>query len=393
MKSFNAFRLIIDLFSMMWNALRGRPRAAQIAQKESAAAVDETTSPEPLPAVHEHEPKRVVTASEPPSQRETVLTATIYIDAAETAAADDMTEQIFMAETETAETDTPVLENDAADTVDAAIGEIAIDEETAMAGDQPQQPLPPADKDDARLQAAEQNGHMAEIYDAVAITEATAAERIAEAEIDPAEKMPAEQWVDLNGESVALTAVLESLLFVSDTALEPARAAKVLPCTVEQIEAGLQRLRMIYQHEGRGLRVQERGGRYLLVTMPTAAPVIEAFLNLDLDTRLSGPALEALAVIAYRQPVTRSQIEAVRGVDCGHVLRVLLQHELIEEAGRLETPGRPILYGVTDRFLQHFGLTSMSELPKLETNEADMLWAATQLAEETGAGDAVNSQE
>ncbi|MCB9159080.1 MAG: SMC-Scp complex subunit ScpB [Caldilineaceae bacterium] len=99
-----------------------------------------------------------------------------------------------------------------------------------------------------------------------------------------------------------------------------------------------------------------------------------------ISTRLSGPALETLAVIAYRQPVTRAQVEAVRGVDCSGVLRSLLQRGLIEDAGRLETVGRPILYSVTDLFMQHFGLTGMNELPELKTDEADTLWAATELA-------------
>jgi segregation and condensation protein B len=93
-------------------------------------------------------------------------------------------------------------------------------------------------------------------------------------------------------------------------------------------------------------------------------------LNLDATTRLSGPALEALAVIAYRQPVTRAQIEAVRGVDCSGVLRSLQQRGLIEEVGRLDAPGRPVLYAVTDLFMQHFGLLGLSELPPL--GQADL---------------------
>ena len=101
--------------------------------------------------------------------------------------------------------------------------------------------------------------------------------------------------------------------------------------------------------------------------------LVEAFLNLDATTRLSGPALEALAVIAYRQPVTRAQIEAVRGVDCSGVLRSLQQRGLIEEVGRLDAPGRPVLYGVTDLFMQHFGLMGLSELPPLGQTEIGRL--------------------
>ncbi len=132
---------------------------------------------------------------------------------------------------------------------------------------------------------------------------------------------------------------------------------------------------------GRGLRVQKHNNRFQLVTDPSLAPLIETFLELDLSTTLSGPALETLAIVAYRQPVARAQIEAVRYVDCAGVLRSLLQRGLVEEVGRLETVGRPILYGVTDHFLQHFGLIEMTELPPLETADTDALWAATALAD------------
>lgn len=141
------------------------------------------------------------------------------------------------------------------------------------------------------------------------------------------------------------------------------------------------RLDRLYRENGRGLRLLERDDTFHLVTLPEAAPAIEIFLSLDLTTKLSGPALEALAVIAYRQPVTRAQIEAVRGVDCAGVLRSLLQRGLVEEMGRLDTVGRPILYGVTDLFMHHFGLTGMGELPPLATEAADTLWAATELAD------------
>ncbi len=192
--------------------------------------------------------------------------------------------------------------------------------------------------------------------------------------------IPEEILIQVGGEQMALTTMVESLLFVAERPTEPLQFAKVLDLSVEQVEAALSRLTWLYQSEARGIRVQERNGRYVLVSMPAAANAIETFLNLDLSMKLSGPALEALAIVAYRQPVTRQQIEAVRGVDCGHVLRVLLQHDLIEEVGRLETAGRPILYGVTDLFMQHFGLTNLGELPKLEITEADLLWATTEIA-------------
>lgn len=188
-------------------------------------------------------------------------------------------------------------------------------------------------------------------------------------------------YVESGGERVALAAALESLLFVAAQPVEANHLARVLGVEQEQVELGLDQLAQSYQQIGRGLRVQVRNGSYSLVTAPATAELIERFLALDSTTRLSGPALETVAVIAYRQPVTRAQIEAVRGVDSAGVLRSLLQRGLIEEVGRLETVGHPILYGVTDFFLQHFGLTDLSQLPPLDAAEADLLTTATQLAE------------
>ncbi len=179
-----------------------------------------------------------------------------------------------------------------------------------------------------------------------------------------------------------LTGMLEALLFVCDAPASPAQFAQALSRPEAEILAGLTDLQILYKETGRGLRLQERNGRYALVTAPQAAGAIEAFLNLDLSSHLSAPALEALAIVAYRQPVTKAQVEAVRGVDCGGVLRTLLQRGLIEDVGRLETVGRPILYGVTDLFMQHFGLENLQDLPPLQTVDADALWAATELAEE-----------
>ncbi len=187
--------------------------------------------------------------------------------------------------------------------------------------------------------------------------------------------------VVVNEKSVALVAALEALLFVSDAPVEVTSLAKVLAVTSEALYAALKTLAYQLEAHGRGVRLQEHNGKFQLVTLPTCAPLIETFLNIDTSTKLSAPALETLAIIAYRQPVTRSQIEAVRGVDSAGILRSLLQRGLIEEAGRLEGVGRPIVYNVTDLFMQHFGLTGLDELPVLETTEADTLWAATKLAE------------
>lgn len=182
----------------------------------------------------------------------------------------------------------------------------------------------------------------------------------------------------------ALSVVLESVLFVASEPVTPVQLARSLQVSEAEVQAGLAALADHYRSSGRGLQLQQLHGKVQLVTAPVVAMYVEAFLNLDATARLSGPALETLAVVAYRQPVTRAQVEAIRGVDCAGVLRSLVQRGLIVEVGRLESAGRPILYGVTELFMQHFGLADLSDLPPLEENEADRLWAATLLAEADG---------
>lgn len=198
-----------------------------------------------------------------------------------------------------------------------------------------------------------------------------------DAPLDESQESP-----ESDGAPLPLISTLESLLFVADEPVEPARLAQALRCSVADVNTGLARLRGEYETHNRGVRLQERNGRFQMVTNPAAAQAVEDFLSLDLTTKLSGPALETLAIIAYRQPVTRVQVEAVRGVDCSGMIRKLEQQGLVEEVGRMETPGRPILYGVTDLFLQHFGLTGLAELPALPEMDADSLRAIMALAEE-----------
>jgi len=110
-----------------------------------------------------------------------------------------------------------------------------------------------------------------------------------------------------------------------------------------------------------------------LVSAPEAAPYVERFLGLSLSGKLSAAALETLAIIAYKQPITRPQIEAIRGVNSDGALRTLMSKGLIEEVGRLDSVGHPILFGTTFEFLQYFGLSSLSELPPLEIQSISSL--------------------
>jgi len=160
--------------------------------------------------------------------------------------------------------------------------------------------------------------------------------------------------------------LVEALLFVAGEPVTVAQLARALEVPPDAVEAALDVLRA--QNE-RGTRVQRLEGKLQLVSAPEAAPAIERFLGVQASARLSAAALETLAIIAYRQPITRAQIDAIRGVDSGGVVRALLARELVAEAGRLDTVGRPILYAVTDQFLRQFGLTSLGELPPIDLPE------------------------
>lgn len=163
---------------------------------------------------------------------------------------------------------------------------------------------------------------------------------------------------------LGLTAQVESLLFVADEPLSVSRLSEALDATGAEIEQALAQLEALYA--GRGLCLQRIDTRVQLTTAPEAAPYVERLLGLEARMHLTQAALEAVAIIAYRQPITRPEIEAIRGVGSDSVLRTLLGAGLIERAGRADSVGRPYLYTTTAEFLQHFGLRSLGELPSLE---------------------------
>jgi len=164
-----------------------------------------------------------------------------------------------------------------------------------------------------------------------------------------------------------LEALIEALLFVADGPTAINDLAKALKVETEAVRLALDKLETSL--EGHGLRLQRFNDRVQLVTASEAAPYIERFLGLESSSRLSTAALETLAIVAYRQPVTRAQIEAIRGVSSGAVLRTLVAKGLIAPIDRLEQAGRPILYGTTFEFLQYFGLQGLSDLPPLNEHE------------------------
>jgi len=162
-----------------------------------------------------------------------------------------------------------------------------------------------------------------------------------------------------------LPGLLETLLFVSPAPVSVARLAEACGTGTANIESALADLSRSLSEAGRGIRMQRKDDRVSLTSAPEHAPYVERLLGLDPSARLSNAALEALAVIAYRQPITRTDIEAIRGVNCDGVLRTLIARELVEATGRLEQAGRPYLYCTTFQFLQYFGLNSLTELPAL----------------------------
>jgi segregation and condensation protein B len=165
---------------------------------------------------------------------------------------------------------------------------------------------------------------------------------------------------------------IEALLFVAAGPVAPTQLADALGKTTLEIEQGLKDLDQFYISES-GLRLQWHAGKVQITTSPLTGSVIERFLGLDATARLSRAALETLTIITYRQPITRPGVDAIRGVSSDGVLRSLLSKGLVEEVGRTEGPGRPILYGTTTEFLQHFGLTSITELPPFEPGKDEVL--------------------
>lgn len=163
------------------------------------------------------------------------------------------------------------------------------------------------------------------------------------------------------------TALLESILFVASGPVSTARLGTVLDISTDSVRSILRDMEVDYAT--RGLRLQWVGQNVQLTTAPEAGEVIEHFLGLEVTSRLSQAALEVLAIVAYLQPITRPSVDQVRGVNSDGALRTLLSKGLIEEQGRMETPGRPILYGTTPEFLQHFGLAAIDYLPPLADEE------------------------
>ncbi len=170
-------------------------------------------------------------------------------------------------------------------------------------------------------------------------------------------------------DDLGLSAVIEALLFVADRPLTIDELAEITGAPAAHVAEAMARLQEAYAD--RGIVLMQHADGYRMVSSPRAAVFCRRLLGLETRSRLSRAALETLGIIAYRQPVTRSEIESIRGVDADSALATLLARGLVEEAGRLDTPGRPVLFGTSDLFLAYFGIPSLTALPELDLPEPE----------------------
>src|SRR3970040_1453217 len=175
--------------------------------------------------------------------------------------------------------------------------------------------------------------------------------------------MPTKNAVTDGVQELGLEARLEALLFVAPAEVSVKQLAEALEENPRQVEKALDTLEAAYAE--RGIRLQRHQGQLRLTSAPQTGALVQRFLDLEATSRLSHAALECLAIVAYRQPLIRAEIDAARGVNSNSAMRSLLTHGLIEETGRTDTAGRPIVYATTPEFLQHFGLSKLEDLPAL----------------------------
>lgn len=165
-------------------------------------------------------------------------------------------------------------------------------------------------------------------------------------------------------EKTKLVAGIEAILFISGSPVMVSHLADTFEVSTKDVENALTELEQDLIN-GRGIRMQRYSGRIQLTSSPEFSEVIEKYLGIETTSKLSRAALETLAIIAYKQPITRPSIDSIRGVNSDAVIKSLLSKGLIEEIGRTEGPGRPILYEITQEFLQYFGVGSLNDLPEL----------------------------
>lgn len=171
-----------------------------------------------------------------------------------------------------------------------------------------------------------------------------------------------------------LEAVLEGMLFiVGEDGLSYEQISNILEIDNNIIDEIVSKLKENYSNNNRGINIEYLGNKFKLVTKKEYHDYCKKLLEDEENNVLSQSALETLAIVAYNEPVTRMMVDEIRGVGSAHSIRKLVSRDLIKEVGRSELPGRPILYGVTDQFLDHFGLSSINDLPEIKIDDEDNL--------------------
>jgi len=178
--------------------------------------------------------------------------------------------------------------------------------------------------------------------------------------------------------------IVEALLFASDKPLTPRKLADLAEGTdARAVRKAVEMLNEEYEREGRAFRIEEIAGGFQMLSRPEFRRWVTKLHRTQFEWRLSSASLETLAIIAYKQPILRAEVEAIRGVQSGEVIRGLLERGLVKAVGRKNTIGRPILYGTTRKFLEYFGLKSLKDLPPMGSPEQAAAFAPTGEKQET----------
>ena len=207
----------------------------------------------------------------------------------------------------------------------------------------------------------------ADAEDADGVVEAQPADVQDGTAIDLAEEDEASHGTDPVAAPGVNLASLEALLLSTHHPLTAGRLAELLDLeTTKPLRKAIKALNEQYASSGRCFRIEQVAGGFQILTLPEHGDLLKKFHQKEVDAKLTKAAIETLAIIAYKQPILRADVEAVRGVACGETIRSLMEKRLVKIAGRAEEPGRPILYGTTKRFLELFGLNSIKDLPQPE---------------------------
>ena len=172
-------------------------------------------------------------------------------------------------------------------------------------------------------------------------------------------------------EEKKLQAVIEGILFTMGDSVDPGVIAKALEIEKSQVVDQLEKMRKAWEEEERGIRLVELDGSYQMCTAPETYEYLIRIAKQPKKYVLTEVLLETLAIIAYKQPITKAEIEKIRGVSCDHAVSKLVEYRLVAELGRMDAPGRPMLFGTTEEFLRSFGVSSIEELPMLDPTQIE----------------------